>query len=191
MKYKVLVAIDNQMAENALKDKLAKTDPDYAVVACVVHKDSVVDYLESNSVDVLLIIEGLKGNQDDFVFAISLKVKYPNLRIVFVAGARAPGDANLAKLVSYQIFDIIAGNRVSIDNMVNRIVNPASWKDASIYLPNAGKDIFTEEELQNTQTVEVHNNSVDSTTTEILSDENEHNQIGGMSLKDKFKKKQM
>ena len=78
MKYKVLVAIDNQMAENALKDKLAKTDPDYAVVACVVHKDSVVDYLESNSVDVLLIIEGLKGNQDDFVFAISLKVKYPN-----------------------------------------------------------------------------------------------------------------
>ena len=191
MKYKVLVAIDNQMAENALKDKLAKTDPDYAVVACVVHKDSVVDYLESNSVDVLLIIEGLKGNQDDFVFAISLKVKYPNLRIVFVAGARAPGDANLAKLVSYQIFDIIAGNRVSIDNMVNRIVNPASWKDASIYLPNAGKDIFTEEELQNTQKVEVHNNSVDTTTTEILSDENEHNQIGGMSLKDKFKKKQM
>jgi hypothetical protein len=71
-------------------------------------------------------------------------MEYQQLRIVFIAGARTPGDKSLAKLVSYQIFDILAGNRVSIGDMVNRTINPATWKDASIYLPNAGRDIFSE-----------------------------------------------
>ena len=175
------------MAENAFKDRISKLNPEYEIVACVVHKDSVLDYLESNAVNVVVLIEGLKGDTDDFKFAIDLKMKYPELRIVFIAGARAPGDKQLAKLVSYQIFDILAGNRVSINDMVNRTIKPATWKEASIYLPNGGNDIFSEEELQQTSSAGVSDvESVDSTVTEILSDENEHNQIGGMSLKDKF-----
>jgi len=190
MKYKVLLAIDNQMAETAFKDRLSKLNPEYEIVACVVHKDSVLDYLEGNSVDVVVLIEGLKGETDDFKFAIDLKMKYPELRIVFIAGARAPGDKQLAKLVSYQIFDILAGNRVSINDMVNRTIKPATWKEASIYLPNGGNDIFSEKELQEINSSGVADvENVDSTVTEILSDENEHNQIGGMSLKDRFNNK--
>lgn len=178
------------MAENAFKDRISKLNPEYEIVACVVHKDSVLDYLEGNGVDVVVLIEGLKGETDDFKFAIDLKMKYPELRIVFIAGARAPGDKQLAKLVSYQIFDILAGNRVSINDMVNRTIKPATWKEASIYLPNGGNDIFSEEELQQTNSSGVADvENVDSTVTEILSDENEHNQIGGMSLKERFNNK--
>ena len=135
----------------------------------------------------IVLIEGLKGAIDDFKFAIDLKLKYPSLRIVFIAGARAPGDKNLAKLVSYQIFDILAGNKVSINDMVNRTVRPATWKEASIYLPNGGNDIFSEEDLAQVNSSGIKNaESVDTTITEVISDENEHKEIGGISLKDKF-----
>lgn len=177
------------MAENAFKTKIAQLNPDYEVVACVVHKDSVLDYIENNGVDVLVLIEGLNGNVDDFKFAIDLKIRYSDLRIVFIAGARGPGDKNLAKLVSYQIYDILAGNRVSINDMVNRTIRPATWKEASIYLPNGGNDIFDEEELQQTSGEIKTVQKVDTTVTEILSDSDEHNEIGGMSLKDKFNNK--
>lgn len=190
MKYKVLLAIDNQMAENAFKDKISKLDSDYEVVACVVHKNSVLDYIDTNPIDVLVLIEGLKGDTDDFKFAIELKLKYPELRIVFIAGSRSPGDKELAKLVSYQIFDILVGNRVSINDMVNRTIKPATWKEASIYLPNGGKDIFSEDELQQTNSSGViSSKTVDTTVTEVISDSEEHNQISGLSLKDKFNNK--
>lgn len=177
------------MAENAFKTKIAQLNPDYEVVACVVHKDSVLDYIDGNAVDVLVLIEGLNGNVDDFKFAIDLKIRYSDLRIVFIAGARGPGDKNLAKLVSYQIYDILAGNRVSINDMVNRTIRPATWKEASIYLPNGGNDIFDEEELQQTSGEIKTVQNVDTTVTEVLSDDNQHNEIGGMSLKDKFNTK--
>lgn len=188
MRYKVLLAIDNQGAENAFKSKLAQANPDYEVVACVVSEKSVMDYLEDNGVNVLVLIEGLGGSSDSFKFARDLKLKYPSLRIVFIAGQRGPGDQNLAKLVSYQIFDILAGNVVSVGNMVEKTINPSTWQDASIYLPNGGKDeIFTEEEMKDTDPdSQISTTEVNTTTTEVLSDENEHRQLAGMSLKDKF-----
>lgn len=191
MRYKVLLAIDNQMAENAFKTRIAKMESEYEVVGQVVHKDSVLDFISENSVDVLVIMEGLNGSTDDFKFVIDLKLKYPTLRIVFIAGDRKPGDKNLAKLVSYQIFDILAGNRISIVDMVNRTINPATWKDASIYLPNNGRDtdIFSDEELSGINGTTSTAGVVNTTTTEVLSDENEYQEIAGASLKDKFNKK--
>jgi cellulose biosynthesis protein BcsQ len=199
MKYKILLAIDNQMAEEKFAEKIHEQNPDFLVVGNVVHKDSVVDFVENNPVDILLMVEGLNGDEDDFEFAINLKVKFPDLRIVFLAGNRYPGDKNLAILVTYQIFDILAGNRISLNDMIERTLNPATWQEASVYLPKSAtpSGFFEDSEFVDVDgRVIKKSEEIDITNTEILSEDDipddSPTQIKkelGISLKDRFLKK--
>ena len=150
---KVLLAINNQVAENAYKTKLAEKSSDYEVVGCMVSQESVVDFLAEDSADILILLDGLPGKGgDSFVFARNLKRKYPSLRIIFMTGERKPGDQDLAKLVSFQIYDILASGAIKLNDMVAKTLTPTTWEEASIYLPNGGADdIFTKDEMAQTE----------------------------------------
>jgi len=203
MKYKILLAIDNQMAEAKFSEKISTMNPDYAVVGNVVHKKSVIDFIESTPIDILLMVEGLTGNEDDFKFVINLKLKYPSLRIIFLAGNRVPGDKNLALLVTYQIFDVLAGNRISLNDMIEKTLKPTTWQEASIYLPTSVIDsgVFDDDELKNADgRIVKKSEEVNLINTEVLSESKEPEMFVqpkkepqkkefGVSLRDKFIKK--
>ena len=41
----------------------------------------------------------------------------PFIRIIFIAGDRKPGDAFLAALVQYEVYDILIGSKVNVKDI--------------------------------------------------------------------------
>lgn len=144
---KVLLAINNQPAENKLSKLIKQADPDnYQIVGTLVSNESISDYLKSKTADILVYIEGLNGKDDGFDYILRLHRNYPHIRIVFIAGQRSVGDKKLATLVAYHIYDIIAGRKILMSDVADRIINPAKFEDVIIYLPD-GADIFKDSDF--------------------------------------------
>ena len=151
---RVLFAINNKSAEQKLS-KLIKEkseDEQYQVVGTLVSNESITDFLTNKSTDILVYIEGLNGKEDGFDYILRLHRQYPHIRIVFIAGQRTIGDKKLATLVAFHIYDIIAGQRILMSDVAEKIVNPARFEDVMMYLPE-GEDIFGEASF-NTQNMQ-------------------------------------
>lgn len=195
---KILFAINHSAAEQKVSELISNTEN--KVVGTVVSQDSVKDFISSTPVDILVFREDLVGEEDDFEFVIKLKMNTPNLRIVFIAGDRSPGDKNLAKLVSYGIYDIIAGQSVKVQEIANKIITPTGFNEAVKYLPNKfmKKGVFSDEDLSDIED-EQNSSNLNSNNTKIETSDLEEPEkptpqqkppkTFGMSLKDKLKQK--
>lgn len=157
---RILFAIGNRNAEEYLEKLLKKRNEDralndepkkiYEFVGSAVHKDNIVNLIKTKGPDVLILREGFEGFKnippgsqtkevpEIYEFAKSLKRGFPNLRIVFLAGQREIGDANLGNLVAYNIYDLLVGSSLNIKDVADLIDNPRDFKQASIYLPTNG-----------------------------------------------------
>lgn len=197
---KILFAINHSAAEQKISELVSNEEN--KVVGTVVSQDSVKDFIDSTSVDILVFREELVGEEDDFEFVIKLKMNTPNLRIVFIAGDRAPGDKNLAKLVSYGIYDIIAGQSVKVQEIANKIITPTGFNEAVKYLPNKfmKKGVFSEEDLSNVENEDISKTNTENVKIETSTleepekpqpqpKEQKAPKTFGMSLKDKLKQR--
>lgn len=192
---KILFAINQSVAEQAISQLI--TDENTKVVGTVVSQDSIKDFISSSPVDILVYREGLVGTEDEFKFVIKLKMNTPNLRIVFIAGDRQPGDKEIPILITYGIYDIIAGQSVNIKEIANIIKNPNTLNDVIKYLPNRfmNNGVFSEDELsdiENKEKVETEDlekiekgeDIEQNTSTNV-----QQNKKFGMSLKEILKQK--
>lgn len=146
---RVLFAINNQPAENKLS-KLIKEqsqEEQFQVVGTLVSNESIANFLSKKSADILVYTEGLNGKEDGFDYILKLHRQYPNMRIVFIAGQRSVGDKKLATLVAFHIYDIVAGKRILMQDVADKIVNPTKFEDVIMYLPD-GNDLFRESDFQ-------------------------------------------
>lgn len=177
-------------------------DEEYKVVGTMTSQQSIIDFLKKNEVDVLVYREGsLAGEEDDFKFVIGLKTQHQNMRVVFVAGERSPGDKKIPLLITYAIYDILAGSSIKVQDMAERVFHPAGLGDTLKWLPGkvTKKGIFDDEELEG-----IEGEDEEETPDEIVKVEDlppsevpedgktEDAKKGfgsfGMSLKDKLKK---
>lgn len=146
---RVLFAINNQPAENKLSKliKAQSQDEEFQVVGTLVSNESIENFLLKKPADILVYTEGLNGKEDGFDYILKLHRQYPNLRIVFIAGQRTIGDKKLAMLVAFHIYDIVAGKRILMQDVAEKIVNPTKFEDVIMYLPD-GNDLFRESDFQ-------------------------------------------
>ena len=146
---KIAFAIDNKSAETKIAEYLNANSgkESYEVVGTLLSNESVLDFFKSKTTDILVYIEGLAGSEDPFDFAIKLRRKHPSLRIVFIAGQRSVGDKKLAMLVAYHIYDIVAGDRVLVADIANRILHEATFDDVLQYLPDQSSDVFADSDF--------------------------------------------
>lgn len=146
---RVLFAINNKSAEQKLSKLIKENgkDEQYQVVGTLVSNESITDFLSNKSTDILVYIEGLNGKEDGFDYILRLHRTHPHIRIVFIAGQRNIGDKKLATLVAFHIYDIIAGQRILMSDVAERIVNPAEFEDVMMYLPD-GADLFRDSDFQ-------------------------------------------
>ncbi len=146
---RVLFAINNQPAENKLS-KLIKEqsqEEQFQVVGTLVSNESIANFLSKKTADILVYTEGLNGKEDGFDYILKLHRQYPHMRIVFIAGQRTVGDKKLATLVAFHIYDIVAGKRILMQDVADKIVNPTKFEDVIMYLPD-GNDLFRESDFQ-------------------------------------------
>ena len=155
---RVLFAINNQPAENKLS-KLIKEqsqEEQFQVVGTLVSNESIANFLSKKSADILVYTEGLNGKEDGFDYILKLHRQYPNMRIVFIAVQRTVGDKKLATLVAFHIYDIVAGKRILMQDVADKIVNPTQFEDVIMYLPD-GNDLLRESDFQPSSNTNVQN----------------------------------
>lgn len=165
---RILFAIGNRNAEEYIQNLLLeknnereqKEEPtkNYEFVGYAVHKDNIIDLIKTKGPDILILREGLDGfknippgsetNEVPEIFSFAMRVKkdFPNLRIIFLAGARNVGDKNLGKIVSFNIYDVLVGSTLKVTDVANLIDTPNTFKDVSKYLPGE-EDLFDDFEV--------------------------------------------
>ena len=132
---RILLALGVKDFEKALKHRLSGNE--YQIVGEAIYRESVVKKIKETAADILIIRESLTGNKDILELITQIRTTFQNVRIIFIASKkRKPGDALLAYIASYGVYDILIGD-ILIDALIDIIVNPRTLKDASIFMPNA------------------------------------------------------
>lgn len=130
---RVLLALGNQNVEKAVSNQLDGSD--YEVVGAVVYREAILREIEQKYPDIIVINEGLSGKENIMTMLYNIRRKYPNMRIVFLASKRNPGDEFLATLVNYSIYDITYEGKTTLSEIVSLIKYPKEYKDVSHLLP--------------------------------------------------------
>ncbi|HEL2860283.1 TPA: ParA family protein [Clostridioides difficile] len=110
---------------------------DVEFVGEVVYREGVLQAIINNTPDVLIIREGLPGKVDilRLVQELTLLFPFPKLRIIFIAKDRRIGDALLASLVQFRVYDIVIGNNIDAFSIIEKIITPNILNDVAQFLP--------------------------------------------------------
>lgn len=124
---KIILAIGHSEVEKSIEKQL----PDHCeVVGIATYREAVLNKLRENpTTDVLLIRDNLQGNVKILTLIHQIRAEFSKCRIVLMTKNREAGDPFLSAVVSYAVWDIILGYKVSIAHMIDYILNPRSFKD--------------------------------------------------------------
>lgn len=111
------------------------------------YKEGVLNGLKDVRPNLLIIREKLSGTVSITDLIYQIRLENPTLRIIFLAGDRVPGDAFLASLVTYNIYDIIVGNEIQANEILNRIVSPNTFANVAHLVPKTNIDEKTGQKL--------------------------------------------
>lgn len=151
---KIYFALGHQDLENYIKSSKPllekKIGDTVQFTGAAIYREGIIKNIENNPPDILLLREGLTGttNISDIVYQI--RMKFPSIRIIFIAGDRNAGDPLLSTLVNYGIYDILVGNRVNAKDLLRKICKANTLADVSFLVQKV-----TVDEATNQQSFEV------------------------------------
>lgn len=128
---KVLFAINSLDGENKIEDLMRKV----AVKAgAVQYREAILPALENTGADILLLKESLNGSMDLLQMLRSVRSRYPNVRVIFLANERSNRrDPFFGNLVALGIYDIINQNTITFETIYSYIVEPRTFRDVAQY----------------------------------------------------------
>lgn len=160
--YKIYLALGNMQIEDYLKNSekdlndlvanykefqdLSNIRDTIVFEGSTSYKEGVMNGLKDYEPDLLIIRENLPGSIPILDLLYQVKLNYPNLRIIFLATNRSPGDALLTELTRFT-FDIIVGTNVNVRTILDRIVSPFTFADIAHLVPKAKIDEKTGEKI--------------------------------------------
>lgn len=129
---KILLAVGFRQLEDFLEKQLKK---EYIFVGTTVYREGIIRAIGQKNPDVVIIRETLEGNENILSIIYEIRTKFPKMRVVFIAGKREPGDALLATLVNYGIYDILQGEKIRAQEVVALIRKPNEYKNVQHLQP--------------------------------------------------------
>ena len=127
-----MLAVGHRQLEEYLKSQL---DKEFEFVGAVVYREAVLRAVGQKSPDIVVIRETLSGSENIMSLVYSIRTNYPNVRIIFIAGNREPGDELLATLVSYGVYDILNGSNIPAQKIVSLIRKGNNYNDVKHFQP--------------------------------------------------------
>lgn len=143
---KILIGLGMEDAEKLLSEAIKRNNPNNIVCNdVIIHKgrEHILDKIKNNNPTVVILRESLKGN-DDILQTIYLIRKHFNVRIIFIAKNRKPGDKLLATLVGYSVYDILMGSSIPIEGIAKLVGKPNTLQDVYHLLPKPSDDDYDE-----------------------------------------------
>lgn len=129
---KILLAVGFRELEDYLKSKLRN---EFMFVGTTVYREGIIRSIGQKNPDIVIIRETLDGNENIMTIVYEIRSKYPKIRVVFIGGKREPGDALLANLVNYGIYDILHGEKIKAQEVVALIRKPNEYKNVQHLQP--------------------------------------------------------
>lgn len=157
--FKVFLAVGFEDLEQFLKQskelvqKFLNTPVEF--VGETVYREGIIQGVDYHRPDVIIIREGLNGKQSLIDIIYDIKMNYPDTRIIFLAGDRVAGDALLATLVQFGVYDLVIGSKLDCTEIIRRIIEPKKISDVAHLLPKISVD-----EKTNTKIFEAPNSNV-------------------------------
>lgn len=126
----IFLALGHVELENYLKQSL---EDSYVFLGETVYKEGIMKALStSNTIpDILVVRETLPGNADLLKIIYEIRRKFPDIRIIFLAGNRSVGDKLLKALVDCGVYDILYGASLYAPDIIDLINHPNSFKDVA------------------------------------------------------------
>ena len=172
---KVLLALGNRNIEQEIVHNI---ENNFNVVGAVIRKGQILSAVKETRPDILVLRETLEGNENIRDIILKLRTEFPYVRIIFLSGHREVGDKFLSILVTYGIYDILNGGKVTLDDIIGLIYSKNDYKDVLHLQP---KIVFDELdnisfEMPENITIErknvvVNQNANDSEITEKMKSE--------------------
>lgn len=144
--YKIYLAIGNEGLEQFLKSNKTKQliesfkKTPVAFVGEAVYREGILSGVEYHQPDVVVIREGLNGKQSLTEIIYNIKMNFTDTRIIFLSGDREIGDALLATLVQYGVYDLIIGSKIDCTEIIRKIIEPNKLSDVAYLLPKIAVD---------------------------------------------------
>ena len=129
---KVLLAIGNIQIEEYLTKQLSG---EFQFVGTSTYREGILKNIENTIPDIIILREGLKGSQNISSIIYDIRRDYPETRIIFITGNREAGDELLAMLVNLQIFDILANERINVNEIVSLVRQPNTYQNVAHFQP--------------------------------------------------------
>lgn len=115
----------------------------YKVLATVEYKNELIQACETHQPDILVLGEGLAGQESSIEIMLKMVKDFPNLRVVYLAGQVDLRDEykvnSLGILVMAGINDIIHERKITLQSLKNLLDNPKT-PEQMIYLTKRVKD---------------------------------------------------
>lgn len=149
--YKVYLAIGNSDVEDYIRTRRPVLEQQLkdtvTFVGTTVYKEGALQGVKDHHPDVILLRESIQGTMDILELIYKIRLESPKTRIILITKQREVGDAFLAAVVLYHVYDIFIGDRLNIKELLKRIVYPADFSavahfTSKISLDSQGQMLF-------------------------------------------------
>lgn len=134
MAQKILYAVQAKSMEDKLTAELRdQTNGAIVNVGTAGYREQVIACLKQSNADILIYREGLKGSLDIFDLMREIREKFPHVRVIFLAARQETTSKLLCSLVFLGIYDIINGDAIPIEMIIDHVLHPHNFADVSKY----------------------------------------------------------
>lgn len=167
---KILLAVGHKQLEDYLKLQL---ENEYEFIGTVVYKEGILNAVKQKNPDIVIVRETLPGNSNIMSIIYEIRANFQNVRIIFLAGNREPGDELLATLVSYGIYDILYGENIPAQQIISLVKKGNLYKDVKHLQPVPLLDEKRNKMLFKPPKAEIETKIIEVTKEVIIETENE------------------
>lgn len=125
---KLLYAIGHEDTEKALTEEIQN---DFEVVGTVIYKEALIGHIEQSRPDIVILRERLPGSLSVLDLTYTIRTQMPDIRIIFIAEEKLPGDSLLSALVGFGIYDILASDKIRLSEIIDCLKKPRTLGEAA------------------------------------------------------------
>lgn len=133
---KVVLALGDRAAESYFEERQDK----YKIVGVTSHRGGICQQLAHHCPQVLVIRDNLPGKEDFLQLIFRIRGEFSDLVIVVLAHDRQAGDPVLAALVNYGVHNILYGDGINLNKVIELLEKPMNYADVQHLQPIATLD---------------------------------------------------
>lgn len=123
----------------------------YEVLISIEYKNELEKVCEEYRPEVILVTEGLTGKENLVEQLLKLKQKFNDIRIIYLVGninySNIDKINNLGMLVMTGIFDIVEGQKMNLETLINIIDKPYREEDVQHFTKNLKRTKISMDEI--------------------------------------------